>query len=487
MLTKDSLLVVLSICLLSAVIASKGSDLLHNNRPPVNERKFISSAIENVINQTSSKMVDPYLAFLFVNCYPNTLDTTVEYSVDKITNRPDTFVITGDIPAMWLRDSSAQVLPYVPYAKQDQHLQSMLRGVINRQVKSVNIDVYANAFNFNTSTAGHLDDHRIPPMTPKLWEGKYELDSLAWMLRLSAEYYEVTHDSSMCADPEWKKALWRIIEATKYQQKSTVEMSQNDEYFYSFSRLAWDQSETLQNGIGAPALHCGLSRSPFRPSDDSHRLPFPVAANAMMAVSMKRIYEVLNKDSSCRDEKLVNATRDLAREIERAVWEHGVVHHPHLGRIFAFEVDGYGSFYAVDDANIPSVLSLPYLGFVTPKDETYARTRKFLFSERNPWYFKGTKGRGIGSQHTGVDYIWPLAIVMQATTSENDDEIKECLELLKSTDNGTGFMHESFYKNDPSKFTRTWFAWANAQFGHLILKLAKERPYLIFGNQPASV
>jgi meiotically up-regulated gene 157 (Mug157) protein len=241
-------------------------------------------------------MVDKDLASLFVNCLPNTLgeflhyqpiyagsrltllpDTTVQHYSNSSENGLDTFIITGDIPAMWLRDSSAQVSPYVELAKEDAHLQSMLKGVILRQARSILIDAYANAFLYSTGSSPHMSDRRRPPMSNKLWEGKYELDSLVWPMRLATQYWQHTEDASICRDKTWLSAMSRALDVIAYQQKSTIEMHQSDPLYYSFGRLTTDSIDTLFGGDGMPSRPgTGLSRSPFRPSDDAHVFPYLV-------------------------------------------------------------------------------------------------------------------------------------------------------------------------------------------------------------------
>ena len=163
--------------------------------------------------------------------------------------------------------------------------------------------------------------------------------------------------------------------------------------------------------------------------------------------------------------------RELASEVENAIKKYAVVKHPKYGKIYAFEVDGFGNTYLMDDSNAPSLLSLAYLGDVKPNDPIYRNTRKFVLSDSNPYFFKGKAGEGIGGPHIGYDMIWPMSIMMRAFTSLDDAEIQNCMVSLMNTDAGTGFIHESFNKDDPKNFTRAWFAWQNTLFGELVLKL----------------
>ena len=165
---------------------------------------------------------------------------------------------------------------------------------------------------------------------------------------------------------------------------------------------------------------------------------------------------------------------DLAAEVAAALEKYAIYNHPEFGEIYAFEVDGFGNYYCMDDANVPSLLAMKYLNPEVIDEKIYANTRRFVWSESNPYFFRGKAGEGIGGPHIGYDMAWPMSIMMKAFTSENEAEIKECIELLMRTDAGTGFMHESFHVDDPMNFTRKWFAWQNTLFGELIVKQIKE-------------
>lgn len=188
--------------------------------------------------------------------------------------------------------------------------------------------------------------------------------------------------------------------------------------------------------------------------------------------SLRKAAEILTEVNKNAD--LARQCTDLADEVEQALKKYATCEHPKYGTIYAFEVDGYGSHMLMDDANVPSLLALPYLGDVDVNDPVYQNTRRFVWSEDNPYFFKGKAGEGIGGPHIGYDMVWPMSIMMKAFTSQDDEEIKDCLRMLMATDAGTGFMHESFHKDNPEKFTRKWFAWQNTLFGELIIKLIDE-------------
>ena len=247
---------------------------------------------------------------------------------------------------------------------------------------------------------------------------------------------------------------------------------------YKFQRKTERALDTLNNnGLGAPVNPVGLIVSAFRPSDDATTLQFLVPSNFFAVSSLKKAAEILNVVN--KNTSLAKQCTDLALEVEAALKKYATYNHPKYGTIYAFEVDGFGNHLLMDDANVPSLLAMPYLGDVDINDPIYQNTRRFVWSKDNPYFFKGKAGEGIGGPHIGYDMVWPMSIMMKAFTSRDDQEIKSCIEMLMRTDAGTGFMHESFHKDDPKKFTRSWFAWANTLFGELLWKTFNEKPYLL--------
>lgn len=430
-----------------------------SERPPLSKRLFHSEIIEQKINEVKTMLTNPYLAWMFENCFPNTLDTTVHYRI--YNDEDDTFVYTGDIHAMWLRDSSAQVWPYVQFANQDISLKKMLRGVILRQLKCINIDPYANAFNDGPGESHWKND--ITDMKPELHERKFEIDSLCYPLRLAYYYWKVTGDISIFGD-EWVCAVKNILKTFREQQRK------NDVGPYKFQRKTTRQLDTVCNeGYGHPIKPVGLIASIFRPSDDATTYPFLIPSNFFAVTSLRKANEILTKVNALKD--LATECYILAEEVEEALHKYATFNHPKYGTIYAFEVDGFGNQLFMDDANVPSLLAMSYLGDVEVNNPIYQNTRKFVWSKDNPYFFKGKMGEGIGGPHVGYDMIWPMSIMMKAFTSQDDAEIKMCVEMLMKTDAGTGFMHESFHKDNPKNFTRAWFAWQNTLFGELIIKL----------------
>ena len=428
-----------------------------SNRPAPEKRCFSSEAVERTIAELSSKLANPKLAWMFSNCFPNTIDTTVEYDEQA----GDTFVITGDIHAMWLRDSGAQVWPYLRLAGEDEHLRKMLAGVLMRQFRCIAIDPYANAF--NKGPTGSKWESDMTEMTPWLHERKWEVDSPCYVLRLAYGYWKATGDTSVFGE-EWLQAVRTILKTFREQQRFDGLGP------YSFMRRTPRGKDTKSwGGFGAPVKPCGLICSSFRPSDDATVLEFLVPSNFFAVSALRWTAEILA--GPCKEKKLARECTALADQVDDALKKYAVVEHPKYGKIYAYEVDGFGSSILMDDANVPSLLSLPYLGCVSPDDEIWQNTRRFVLSTDNPCYFEGKALKGVGGPHIGLGWVWPMSIIMQAFTSTDDAEIRDCIRTLLSIDAGTGFMHEGVWKDDPAKFTRSWFAWANTLFGELILDL----------------
>jgi meiotically up-regulated gene 157 (Mug157) protein len=456
----------------AGILASKVSFAAAPEFPVVrvaaSQRHFRSKAVDAAIKTFQSKVKNPELTWLFENCFPNTLDTTVYYKEEQ--GRPDTYVITGDIDAMWLRDSSAQVWPYLQFVNEDKPLKNLIAGVINHQTKCILKDPYANAFYGDPQKVGEWkSDHT--EMRPGVHERKWEIDSLCYPIRLAFHYWKKTGDKAPF-DAAWKNSIAAILKTFKEQQRK------DNKGPYKFQRQTPHPTDTLpMGGYGFPVNPVGLIVSSFRPSDDATIFPFLIPSNFFAVVSLKQAAEMvvaLHNDNALSADLLA-----LAKEVEAAIQQHGVVTHPKYGKIYAFEVDGFGGAYMMDDSNVPSLLSLPYLGAVDKNDQIYQNTRKFVLSADNPYYFIGKAAEGIGGPHAGQDMIWPMSLSIRALTSENKEEIKYCIDTLQKTHGGKGFMHESFHKDDPNNFTRAWFAWSNTLFGELLWRTYHEMPELL--------
>ena len=438
-----------------------------SRRPEKKNRKFISRAVEEKIVDVKREIKNKKLAWIFENCYPNTLDTTVNFQI--VNGKPDTFVITGDINAMWLRDSSAQVWPYIPLANKDENLKHLIAGVINRQTKCILIDPYANSFNYGPT--GSEWDKDLTEMKPELHERKWEVDSLCYPIRLAYKHWKETGDTSVF-DMNWQNAMKLVVKTFRQQQRK------NGDGPYKFQRVtAWQSDTVAGGGYGNPIKPVGLICSIFRPSDDATIFPFLVPSNYFAVKSLRQLSELFS--NIIKDDSFAQNCISLSDEVETALKKYAVIDHLEFGKILPYEVDGYGNRLFMDDANVPSLLSLPYLNCVSADDSVYQNTRNFLLSKNNPYYFVGKEGKGIGSAHTGLNKIWPISLMIQAFTSENDDEIKSCIQTLINSNAGTGFMHESFDKDNVNNFSRKWFAWANTLFGELIIKICTEKPELL--------
>lgn len=395
----------------------------------------------------------PALAPLAKQCYLNTIETTV-----KECDNGDYFVITGDIPALWLRDSSAQLRPYAVHCNQSEELREIFKGVIRRHAFYVNLDPYSNAFNEILHEDSHKDDTDFD--SPYIWERKYEVDSLCASVYLVSDYFDVTEDKSIFTD-ELHNMLVTILETFIKEQDHKSNSS------YYFRRTDCPETDTMPlEGKGNPVAITGMTWSGFRPSDDRCKYNYLIPANMMCCVAMKKASVLLIKGYNDTE----NAARclSLAEEVQKGIEKYGIYNHPVYGEIYAYETDGLGNYLLMDDANSPSLLSAPYIGYCDKNDRIYQNTRRFILSESNPFYFVGKEAKGIGSPHTGKDMIWHISLIMQILTTDDEKEKYECLEYLSKTHAGTNFMHESFNKDDSSDFTRTWFAWANSLFAQML-------------------
>ncbi len=392
----------------------------------------------------------------------------------------EVFVLTGDIPAMWLRDSTAQVRPYL-LAADDPAVAAALTGVLRRQLRYVLADPYANAFNAEPdgSGAGYVDE---PAPGPLVWEQKYEVDSLCAPLQLAYGIWRATGGlGHLTVDDRFVRAARRIIALWR------VEQDHENRSPYEFRRLGDDAFDSLpRGGRGAPVGPTGMTWSGFRPSDDRCHHGYLVPSNAMAAVALTGLAELA---AAIGDPVLAADATALSGEIATGVRTQGVTEGADLA-VYAYEVDGLGGQSLMDDANIPSLLSLPYLGWCDPGDQLYLRTREFVLSDANPFYYAGSSAAGIGSPHTPPGHVWPLSLTMQALTSDDEAERTRLAELLLRTDGGTGAMHESFHTDDPGTFTRAWFGWGDALFAELLLDLtgrstARLHPRLPAAERPA--
>ncbi|KAK5347554.1 hypothetical protein LTS03_009965 [Exophiala xenobiotica] len=442
-------------------------------------------------------MRDRDLARMFENCFPNTLDTTVKWFSES-GGQYQSFIIAGDMDAAWTRDNLWQIQPYASLLSVDSAIKKLWLGVINLHALFISQAPYANSFQPpRDSGISPVGDHVVdmgqdivrPPVDPDVaFEGKYALDSLGAFLRISNTYVQQTNDKSII-DRQWLTSLTAILTVLHEQSQSTFDEGGTlREPSYSFQRPSTMSMKSVYNGPDQPPNAgagnavkggTGLIKSAFRASDDATVFPFHIPSNAFVAVELARTAEIIQ----AIDPELADECSSLSRRITHGIYTHGVVNHALYGKVFAYEVDGYGSHLIMDDASPPSLLSLPYLGFIDASDDLYQSTRQMILSrEGNPYYVVGSELEGQGSPHIDLKAMWPIGTLIQILTSNNDDEIRLCLGMLKKSSAGLGLMHEGVDVNDCTKFLRTWYAWGNSAFGEAIIDLAKRKPDILFGS-----
>ncbi|SCW00793.1 LAFE_0C12112g1_1 [Lachancea fermentati] len=497
-------------------------------RPPENCRTFKSSIIDDFLEAFLVRIKNPDLARLFENTFPNTLDTTILWHVTAEQNKklhnhklkhisyrnekPETFVVTGDIHAEWLRDSAWQLSTYQPFIRYDSKLLELMKGAINLQAQFLFHNPYCNAFHPPAYTHVHRGDSAVDDVSPRpdwrqVFECKYEIDSLASFLTLSRQFYENAPETEKFTfiDDDWLVAVGRLI--TVLFRESVPTYDENgvvNPFYYKFQRHTNIASETQPlAGTGNPVNGgIGLIRSAFRPSDDSTVFQYFIPGNAHMCVELEHLANILKhyhskivlEEEISEDGKqdhtalleLIDKASSFSTAIREGILEHAIFEHPRYGLVFAYEIDGYGSSLFMDDANIPSLLSLPDLGFINAHDQVYQNTRKMIMSkDGNPYYIQGSHFQGIGGPHIGIHNAWPMSLMVAIRTTDRDKDIEDYLQRILESTGGLGLIHESIQAFTPNGmlFTRPWFAWANSEFAKTILKLAEQKPHLIFKEE----
>lgn len=396
----------------------------------------------------------PDLMEQFSVCYANILDKTM-----KVMDDGTVHIITGDIPAMWLRDSAAQVRPFLYMAKKDERVKNIIAGLVKRQFFYLCIDPYANAF--NDSRSGACWDKDDLAHSPWVWERKFEIDSLCYPVQLAYLLWKNTGCVSQF-DENFSKGIKEIIKVFRCEQNH----EENSEY--RFKRQGSYAADTLsRDGKGSLTRpNIGLIWSGFRPSDDACTYGYLIPSNMFAVVVLGYLEEIAEKILD--NQSIKEEVQGLRYDVSQAIEKYGRTKTEEFGTVYAYEVDGYGMYCLMDDANVPSLLSVPYIGY--PADEEImGNTRRMILSEANPYFYKGKIASGIGSPHTPAGYIWPIALAMQGLTSSSEEEKIKILKTLAATTGGTHMMHEGFHAEDASKYTREWFAWANAMYAELFL------------------
>ena len=462
-----------------------------NSRPPYDKRTFHSEIIDNYIKSLESKFKDKDLYKIFFNCYPNTLDTTIDYNEEK----KETFIITGDIEAMWLRDSSLQIYPYLKHCSKDKSLSNMIKGLFNKQIYCILFDPYANAFNKEPIKSPWINDitykrnqkgEFVNAMNENLWERKFELDSLMFPLYIMSKFFLYTKNTEVFSQKSFFNMLDKILKVVKKEQRGTDEEDGNGGPEYYFQRNIAEPFDSLHFGRGNPCKTCGLIKTSFRNSDDSTLMSYNIPENCLLVSTFKLLIKIFNDekmDSSLKNEFKINyqsAIESIINTVEKAIYDYGIIIDPLTNeKYFAQEVDGFGNAYFMDEPGYPNLISLPFFEFCSPSDEIYINTRKRILSGRNPYFISGKYGKGCASSHSYRRYNWPLFTIMQGLTSVDKQEKEICLKMLKDSAGDKYFMHESYDIDDITKYTREWFAWANSFFGVFIDNIIETYPELL--------
>ena len=455
--------------------------------PMIPDGNFLLKALSDAAETVSARILtrddsfDRKLRTVYKKCFMDTAERTLIMpgmkSSDALGNThtvtDEVFIITGDINAMWLRDSSAQVCHYLPFAGEYPEIAGLIASLIRRQRLCIMRDPYANAYLEWPDAVSQWNSDRCG-MIPGDWERKYETDSLSYHIHLLYKYIKSTGDTGIL-DSKEIEALERILSIWELE----TDHESSSSYTFERTRSNGRYAGLAREGRGTPVARTGMTWSGFRPSDDPCEYGFNIPENLFAAATLRYIEEfpdIIRANNA--DTELISALSGLASRaetlrssIEGGIREHGTVIHPEFGCIYVYETDGLGNYLLMDDPNVPSLLALPYLGVCAPDDEIYLNTRRFILSVENPWYYSGSAARGVGSPHTPENYIWPIGLIIQGMTSTDPDERMSLLKTLVSTDAGTFSMHESFDVNDPTRFTRSWFAWADSLFAEYVAAL----------------
>jgi uncharacterized protein len=446
---------------------STGAYNLSYQRPSAECRTFKSQDVEDIILKFKNIIKDPDLYRLFENTYPNTLDTAIKWKGNADgTDEELTFVITGDINAMWLRDSANQMQSYLPVLKSSSSsdsIASLYRGVINLQARYLLASPYCNSFQppvesgiAPASNGAASNDMVNPPYSNQtVFECKYELDSLAAFLEVSWNYYNKTSDAAFFSKYSWKDAVKAVLNVVEDMMTPTYDENGSvDNSPYTFTRQTNRASETLENnGLGNPTqAGTGLIRSAFRPSDDATIYQLFIPANMMFSHYIGLTADIMET----MDSDVASQMRSLSQNVKAAITEYGIVNSRKYGQIYAYEVDGYGGETIMDDANIPSLLSSPFFGYLSADDQVYQNTRKMILSADNPYYMRGPVISAVGGPHNGPGFAWPMASIVRILTSDDDDEISKQLKEIVSSTEGLGLIHESIWSWSVFRWTRQW-------------------------------
>ena len=475
-----------------------------NNVPDVrpSTKRFISDAVESYLSSYIPAFRDANLALLFSNTFAYTLDNTVfANNVDQGTGLSDlrTFIVTGDIKAMWIRDSINQLAPLAFLIPFDMRLFRLFTGLINTQTDFLNEDLFANAFVVpGGAESPNSNDHtyrqfRQPGMTKHGYERKFEADSLAAHLKLQRVFLTSCTDEQITelfnSHLNWSATVVRIVDLLiAWTGDPDLLMNPDYPYYYYFIRPGAGDLDTLKNGTGIPEKVTGMVRTLFRPSDDASKLPFNIPVNSMLAFELSALAAVYQR-LNMADKDVRNSMLQLSGKINAAIQIYGTVMLPDNSCQYSYEVDGFGNRYFIDDANYPSLLAMPLFAKGIYSEKCYSDTRpKILSKTTNDFYFlgEGDITSGVGSPHTGNNHIWPLSLIAQARTTSDPDQKTELINALVASSGTTGLIHESYLTNAYSQYTRSGFAWGNAAFAELIAEILKNQPALLLKNEDSA-
>ncbi|KAJ7587014.1 Six-hairpin glycosidase-like protein [Mycena floridula] len=453
-------------------------------RPDPACRTFNSSAVEAVIGNMTARLKDPDLARLFENTFPNTLDTTVKYFNAE---QNLAFIITGDITAQWLRDTANQFAHYHSLLAIDPELATLVKAVINNEARYVAEYPYCGSFQ-PPPESGLAPTHNDwadgvtvnPPVNNQtVFECKYEIDSLCGFIKLSRSYYDATKDSSFM-NANWFAAINQIFRVINEQSQPSFDENFNFISYYNWTGGNGALSPAVPNsGNGEPKAYTGMVGTHHRPSDDISVFAFLTPANAMLSVELSNLADIL--DATHQAKNISTSARTWSKRIHDAIWDTTVVNN-----IFAYETNGFGGRYVMDDANVPSLLSLPYLGFLNKTDPAYVATREVLLSAKNPYFSAGKNFSGTGGPHVNAWHPWPMSQISAIFGTDDDQAILKSLYTIANNTDGLGLIHESQSIYSGTDYTRPWFAWANSFFAEMLLDLADRKPHLIFKENVGS-
>lgn len=405
----------------------------------------------------SKKLPSAQSTALFHNIFSDAIKNATDKGPDDTY-----FVATGDIPAMWLRDATFQVLPYLEVLDEIPELKEIILGVLKLELRYVQHDPYANAFNQTASGAHWSDDETDILVSDLVWERKFEIDSLCAPLFLALKYYQKTGEVALFDEEFWQtvELIVQTFETEQHHETSS----------YYFKRENCPATDTLVNdGRGTPVGYTGMIWCGFRPSDDACQYGYHVPSN-MYAIS---VLQPLLALIPAQLAQLKHRIEQLITAVQHGIEEFAIITLPNKQQIYAYEVDGLGNVNLMDDANVPSLLSLPFLGYLDSEDTLYQATRDFILSPQNPYYYQGKILERIGSSHTPKRYVWPVSLAMEGLTTRDVLVKAAKLQAIAMTENQTKQCHESVHVDDPAQYTREWFSWSNMTFCQLALEVLK--------------